>query len=75
MKISDLIRDLDHIMREEGDLDVEENDSDGRRIASSPPRLDHRAVLKGRESKARFLSQFYGSDKDGREGKKVCRIS
>ena len=74
MKISELIRDLEHMMAEHGDLDVEKSTWDGSRRASMLPTIDHRAVLKGRESKPRFLSEFYGADRNGREGDKVCRL-
>lgn len=75
MKISELVQHLEHMRSEHGDLDVEQSHWDGRRGECSPPRLDHRAILIGRESKTRFGSEFYGKDAEGRRGDKVCRIA
>jgi len=75
MKISEYMRHLEAIQKEHGDLDVEKSNWDGCRCECSKPKLDHRAILFGRERKARFVSEFYGKDAAARLGEKVCRIA
>jgi hypothetical protein len=82
MRISELIEKLEAIMDEHGDLDVETYGYDGSRMPLNEPKIDHRAILKGRESKARFagyyrkarFSGYYGGDLNNRIGEKVCRL-
>ncbi|MCK9504743.1 MAG: hypothetical protein M0Q95_11245 [Porticoccaceae bacterium] len=72
MKISEMIFALEQIQKEHGDLDVETLCWDNRRIEARPPRVDYRAILTPRESKARFAS-YFGSE-ESRKGDKVCRL-
>lgn len=76
MKISELIYALHAIQREHGDLDVEHRTMKGDRAPIQPPKLAHRAKLKGRESKPRF-AEAYSYEKDyeaERKGTPVCRL-
>lgn len=76
MKISELIALLKAMKQEHGDLDVERADSTLTRVPVRAPRLDHKAILKGREHKPRFASSCYSpsSDEEDRRGEKVCRL-
>ena len=76
MKISELIYALECMQREHGDLDVERMTMNGDRAPIQPPKLAHRAKLKGRESKPRF-AESYSYEKDyesERKGDPVCRL-
>lgn len=75
MKITELILELTQILQQHGDLDVETTDSSQRRVPISPPRLDYRAKLKGREWMPRFFDLYrYGIDAEERKGDPVCRL-
>jgi len=74
MKISELILLLEALKNEHGDLDVETYGYDGSRIPLNAPRIDHQAILKGREHKERFATALYGDAHESRKGTKVCRL-
>ena len=74
MKITELIKSLEIILRVAGDLDVETSGWDGARREQAPPILDYRAILYGRESKPRFAGGYDKSYPMPRKGDPVCRL-
>ncbi|MCK0507971.1 hypothetical protein [Aromatoleum anaerobium] len=74
MKISEMIECLERIKSEHGDLEVETYKFDGSRVAMNAPKIDYRAILKGRERRPQFASSYYGDDRKERFGEKVCRL-
>jgi hypothetical protein len=76
MKISEYISVLQSIAAEHGDLEVETTDTMNYRITANPPRLAHRAILKPRERKPRFYTDymFQPNAEAERKGEAVCRI-
>jgi hypothetical protein len=71
MKVSDMIRLLEEFRAEHGDLPVERFGVDCNRQAAAPPRLEHRKILKGRESCPRFWQSYNEPD---RKGEPVCKL-
>lgn len=70
MKVSEMIQELEAFKATHGDLEVETDFVDGSRVTQRHPVLDFRMILKGREWKPRFHSNY-----DGREpGEPVCRL-
>lgn len=74
MKISEYVQLLNAIKDEHGDLEVETNNFNIDRVPQRPPVVDYKAILKGRERNPRFVSRYYGSEREERKGEKVCRV-
>ena len=69
MKISEYVKLLNAIKKEHGDLEVEAYV--GGRITANPPKVAYTRVLKGRESKPDFWSNYMEED---RKGEKVIYL-
>ena len=72
MKLREYIAELEALAQAHGDdLEVETYMFDFRRVSAGRPRLAHRLILQGRETKPRFYQR---GDKDDRKGEPVMYV-
>ena len=68
MRVSELLIELELFLARHGDMDVETLRIDGHRAPHIGPRLDHKKVLSGRESRPGFATS------QENQGEPVCRM-
>jgi hypothetical protein len=71
MKITELIKHLEKLKKEHGDLPVYTNGPMGALEYNGGPKVSHKMILQGREHKPRLWESFHEPE---RKGEKVVKL-